>query len=170
MIRAALNFIPGWAWAAIVAGLVATNCTTTIQRDTARRSLAELRTQHAQAEQLRAETARAAEADARERERTHADTLQAITTEAAHEKHRLASDLKRALDSLRHRPERPAGPAGGAVPAGAGDPVGCTGAELFRGDAAFLVREASRADELRADLVACQAAYDSAVTLTAAPD
>lgn len=58
-----------------------------------------------------------------------------------------------ALAGLRNRPERSAVPAAGKT-AAAGE--GCTGAYLFRDDAAFLVGEASRADELRAALERCQ--------------
>ena len=129
------------------------------------RRIAELQTQHAQAETLRSETARLAEAGYRARERVQADTLQAITEKAANEKTRLAADLRAALDSLRNRPQRPAA-GGGDVPTGGSDPVACTGAGLHREDAAFLVREAARADGIRLQLAACQAAYNGAVILT----
>lgn len=156
-------------WAALAVALVINGHHTATQRDSAREQLAQVQADHAQAEQLRSETARLAEAGHRARERTHAEALQAVQTKAAHEKHRLAADLQRALDSLRNRPERPAA-AGGDVPTGAADLVACTGAGLFRSDGEFLAREAARADQLRADLQSCQAAYDAAVTLTAAPD
>jgi hypothetical protein len=170
MIPAALKLFTSshtW-WAALAAGLALTNCATGHQRDTARQQLAQLRTTHAQAEQLRTETARLAEAGHRARERTHTETLQAITTKAEHDKDTLRAGLQRTIDSLRNRPERPA-TAGGAVPQGAADGLACTGAQLFRPDGEFLAREAARADRLRADLSSCQAAYDAAVTLTA-PD
>ena len=156
-------------WAGLAAALAINGYHTATQRDSARRDLAEMRTEHAQAEQLRTETARLAEAGHRARERTHADTLQAIQTKAEHEKTRLAADLQRTLDSLRNRPERPASAVGGAVPTGGAHPVACTGAQLFRADGEFLAREAARADQLRADLQTCQVAYDAAVTLTASP-
>lgn len=72
---------------------------------------------------------------------------------------RLNVDLADALERLRQRPER--GSEGGVPldpPAGSG----CTGSGLYRQDADFLVREAARADRLRADLLECQAAYDKA--------
>lgn len=149
-VSAAIGAGGAWAW----------------QSNAYERQLSELRNEHAQTEQLRSETARMSEAGHRARERNHADTVQAITTKADNEKTRLAAELQRALDSLRNRPQRPA-TAGGAVPESAADPVACTGAELFRPDAEFLVREAARADQLRAALGQCQAAYDAAVTLTA---
>ena len=120
----------------------------------------------AQAEQVRSETARKAEAGHRARERAQADTLQAITQKAANEKTRLAADLRAAVDSLRNRPQRPAA-GGGAVPTGAADQLACTGASLFAEDADAALREAARADSLRLQLAACQAAYNGAVILTA---
>jgi len=161
------DILPGWLWAALAAGLALSGWHTAGQRDTARHQLAQVQARHAQAEQLRSETARLAEAGHRAREQAHAATLQAITQKAADEKTRLAADLQRALDSLRNRPERPA--SGGDVPTGAADPVACTGAGLYRPDAEFLVREAARADSIRLQLAACQAAFDAAVDLTAPP-
>lgn len=71
----------------------------------------------------------------------------------------IASRLRTDLERLRQRAERPAAAAG--VPA-APRPAcaGATGAELSRLDAEFLVREAARADDLRAGLVACYAVID----------
>lgn len=70
--------------------------------------------------------------------------------------HRLRNDLER----LRRRPERSQQSAGvSAAPGPACQ--GATGAELSRPDAEFLVREAARADELRAGLVACYAVIDA---------
>ena len=70
------------------------------------------------------------------------------------------------LDSLRDRPERPAADKGGdGVPAAAGAGAagsGCTGAELHRQDAEFLVRESARADRLQAALRSCINAYGRA--------
>lgn len=74
---------------------------------------------------------------------------------------RLDADLAAALAGLQNRPDRPGD---GNLPAdtGAGSNAGCTGAQLFRPDAGFLVRESARADKLLADLAQCQAAYDQA--------
>lgn len=65
---------------------------------------------------------------------------------------------------LRKRPMRPArsaaaaqGAAAGVRPAPAG---GCTGAELYREDAEFLLGEARRADAIRTALNQCIAQYD----------
>ena len=70
------------------------------------------------------------------------------------------------LDSLRDRPERPAADKGGdGMPEVAGSGAvgaGCTGAELHRQDAEFLVRESARADRLQAALRSCRDAYGRA--------
>ena len=150
------------ALAASLAGNVATWAKLSAERN----ANESFRTETAQAEQLRSETARKAEAGHRARERAQADTLQAITEKAANEKTRLAADLRAAVDSLRNRPQRPAGAAGGAVPTGAADQLACTGASLFAEDADAALREAARADSLRLQLAACQAAYNGAVILT----
>ena len=75
---------------------------------------------------------------------------------------RLTRQHRALVDSLRDRPQRPT--AAGAVSGGAGaaqSQPGCTGAELHREDAEFLVREAARADTLRAELEACYVQYDA---------
>ena len=74
---------------------------------------------------------------------------------------RLSRQHRALVDSLRDRAQRPAPGAvsGGAGPA-QGQP-GCTGAELYRPDADFLVGEAARADTLRAELEACYTQYDA---------
>ena len=100
----------------------------------------------------------------RQREQDAAQALISTQQKAAHEKRLLQRRVDELVDGLRQRPERPTQPATAAPGA---DPVACTGAQLYRPDAAFLVREAGRADQLRAELAACQAAYDQAVILTA---
>lgn len=74
---------------------------------------------------------------------------------------RLNTDLAAALDGLRDRPPRP-GPGDLPATTGPGPAAGCTGAQLYRPDAAFLTRIAGEADRLRIDLGQCQAAYESA--------
>lgn len=118
--------------------------------------IADLRANHAEA-------ARAAEASARSREQAAAATLSTIEKKASDEQKSLATQLAAAHRELRNRPERPSG---GDVPASPAGGVGCTGAQLYRQDLAFLYREAGRADQLRIALERCQAAYDGAVKLT----
>jgi len=74
---------------------------------------------------------------------------------------KLNTDLSAALDRLHDRPARPGA---GGVPSDtpAGPATGCTGAQLYRDDAALLVRESARADRLLADLGQCQNQYNAA--------
>lgn len=118
--------------------------------------IADLRANHAEA-------ARSAEASARAKEQAATTTLATIEQKASDEKKRLAAQLAAVTRELRNRPERPSG---GDVPKGAGNPVGCTGAGLYRQDAEAALREAGRADGVRLQLEACQAKYDAAVKLT----
>lgn len=62
------------------------------------------------------------------------------------------NQLVDAVSELRKRPSRPETP-------GAGQ--GGTGATLYAQDAEFLIREAARADQIRAGLNACYKQYDS---------
>lgn len=150
------GLIPGWVWALITAGAMATSCVQTTRVSVAKSELSDLRAQYAEA-------ARAAEASARSKEQAAATTLAQVEKEARDAQKRLSADLAVALDSLRKRPARPSG---GDVPKSPGDPVGCTGASLFAEDASAALREAARADQLRASLARCQSAYDEAVKLT----
>lgn len=118
--------------------------------------IADLRANHAEA-------ARSAEASARAKEQAATATLATIEQKASDEKKRLSADLAAAHRELRNRPERPSG---GDVSKGPAVDVGCTGAQLYRQDAAALIREAGRADGVRLQLEACRAAYDSAVKMT----
>lgn len=104
------------------------------------------------------------QAEARERERALQAQADTTREEKAREIDRLNRSHAAALVSLRQRPERPAAPVG-AVPTPAGDRdagAGCTGRELYRPDAEFLLGEALRADRIRLQLAACQAAYNAA--------
>ena len=62
------------------------------------------------------------------------------------------SKLVDAISELRKRPSRTES---------AGNGQNCNGTRLYAEDAEFLVREAARADELRAGLEACYAQYDA---------
>lgn len=74
---------------------------------------------------------------------------------------RLAAERNALLDSVRNRPARDRGDdMPGATATGGG--AGCTGAELYRDDAEFLIREAQRADQLAEQLSACVAQYQAA--------
>ncbi len=116
-----------------------------------------------------AERALVAETQAKQRDEalTRERDLQAKADQArkdlTREKTRLAAVQRELADSLQNRPDRP-GDAGVSQAAGDRDaPAGCTGAELYRGDAQFLVGLAARADTLRLQLATCQAAYGQAL-------
>lgn len=72
--------------------------------------------------------------------------------------HAINTRLAAALGELRSRPERPAG---GVVPGNPAAGQGCTGAQLFRPDSEFLVREAARADRILAERDYCHQRYDA---------
>ena len=97
--------------------------------------------------------------DAQDKERSLQEAAEKLRRAKNEQINRLATDLADALSRLRDRPSRP-GESG--VPADASAGAGCTGASLFREDAAFLVREANRADRLLADLAQCQTQYAKA--------
>lgn len=104
------------------------------------------------------QTERAAfESSARESEHRHQEAANEIATKHQAAVAAVRRNLDIALDSLRNRTERPA-----VVPETARTcESGGTGADLFRTDAEFLVREAARADNIRAGLDACYQHVDS---------
>lgn len=112
----------------------------------------------------RARQAQIQEHDAEQlKARQREQALQDRADQIRQEKNREIADLSRRnaalADSLRNRPERPAA-SQTPTPASAGpDTQSCTGRELYRPDAEFLVREAARADQIRITLAACEAAY-----------
>ena len=103
-----------------------------------------------------------AQAAAREKEQqlqAQADQLREETNAKTQE---LAVRAASLADSVRKRPERTAQASAVSGTAGAVCPAcNCTGAELHRPDAEFLVREAARADELRLALDACVRQYET---------
>ncbi len=73
----------------------------------------------------------------------------------------LNSSLAGAINGLSNRPARAAD---GSVPRNpsTGSTIGATGADLLRQDSEFLIRESSRADKLRLQLIDCQRSYEAA--------
>lgn len=65
------------------------------------------------------------------------------------------SKLDASLNQLRQRSLRPS-----SDTPGTSDFKGATGSQLYREDGEFLIREATRADEIRAGLKECYASYD----------
>lgn len=96
---------------------------------------------------------------ARDTETQWQEEVNEVTTKQAEKLAEVQHHLDVAIVSLRDRPERPA-----SLPATARvECEGASGRELSREDAEFLVREAARADTLRAGLEACYAAYDGSM-------
>lgn len=95
-------------------------------------------------------------------EARHASDTTRIEKDKADEISSLRADRDAALAELRNRPRRPA-PSATQSEADAEDGPGATGRQLYGEDAEFLVREAARADEIRAEVKACYAQYDSLV-------
>ncbi|TAJ72989.1 MAG: hypothetical protein EPO45_19235 [Sphingobium sp.] len=93
-------------------------------------------------------------------EQRHLQDTQRIEKDKADEIADMRADRDAALAELRTRPRRPAATATQSAAAPQDGP-GCTGAALFADDAAFLVGEAARADEIRTEVKACYAQYDS---------
>lgn len=86
------------------------------------------------------------------------DTLRKAYTD---ETTKLSHTVATLNDRMRNRPSRASLPA--SATSGTGDAVrGCTGAELYKPDSEFLVREAARADQIRLALIQCQTAYKKA--------
>ena len=106
-----------------------------------------------------AEAARQAEADARATERKwqeQADQTAKVKDEAILN---INARLDDALGELRNRPARPASD----VPRTASTCKGATGAGIYAEDAGLLIREAARADKLRAALAACYSQFDTLI-------
>ena len=85
-------------------------------------------------------------------EKEHQATANKIEKEKNAQIEAINRQLVDAISELRKRPGRPETP-------GAGQ--GGTGATLYAQDAEFLIREAARADKIRAGLDACYKQYDS---------
>ena len=121
--------------------------------------------QIAKADAVRAEQRAQAAAAALAKERAWQDAADKLKEVQDAEIRSINTRLHAALAELRKRPTRPAAPpAAAAVPDVAGSPQGCTGAGLYASDAEFLVREAARADEIRAAYIQCAAQYEVITT------
>lgn len=118
-----------------------------------------LKDERAIVEGMKAET-RAANGRYRSLEQRHLQDTQRIEKDKADEIADMRADRDAALAELRARPRRPAASATQGAAASQDGP-GCTGSALFADDAEFLVGEAARADEIRAEVKACYAQYDS---------
>ena len=113
--------------------------------------------------------------DIARQEKEHAEALarmreqeQAMQTKADRERQEKDREIRNAnaraialSNSLQQRTDRPA--EGSSVPGATSTgqtATGCTGAQLYRSDGEFLVREFRRAEELRLSLKECLARFD----------
>ncbi len=166
------DFVPGWVYAVVIAALLATVGAKQLALSDARLQVAQtqeaLANVKAEHQKLIADAAtRTAQAEqvAREKEFTLQTKITALEKKRNEDIAATSRSYERIIAGLRDRPSRqtapdPAKP--GQTRASAGDSKGCSGAELYREDGAFLVGEAARADRLRFALIACYAAWDEA--------
>ena len=146
MIGFVLRILPWWTWALILSGLAAWGGIT-------------IWTTATKVERQRWESATLdRERQTRETERELQRFNQGAQNAKDAEYRRIAARLSAALHELRSRPDRLPEAARAAC-------AGATGAELSGRDSDFLARLAARADQLRAELAACQdrewQAYDA---------
>ena len=101
---------------------------------------------------------------AREKEQNWQQAADNIRQEKDREIRNINARAAALSNVVRQRQDRPSADASAATQtAGSGQTsAGCTGAELYKPDGEFLVREAARADEIRAALKQCYA-QDEAV-------
>lgn len=156
-----MNPIPMWIYAAVIAVALAFGGVQTV-RIAGLKTDAAMQAKKYSDDTAKLETQRAdAERDGREKERKLSEDAATFAKGKQDEINAINDRLTTALVSLRNRPERPA-----AVASGSNTPAiackGATGAGLFRPDAEFLIREAARADKLRAGLAQCYQQYDAA--------
>jgi hypothetical protein len=116
-------------------------------------------TQISKADAVRAEQRAKAQADARVTEQVWQATADQLRRDNDEQVRAMRTRLDAALMELRNRPPRPATT---STPTTRFDeaPKGCTGAGLYEPDASFLIREAARADEIRAAYIQCAAQYE----------
>lgn len=101
---------------------------------------------------------------ARKREQALQSTADKIRQEKTREIRHLSAARDAALRELRNRTERRTAGDDDGQATNPRSAASCTGAELARQDAEFLVGEATRADKLKALLLECRAAYTAAQT------
>ena len=100
---------------------------------------------------------------ARQKEQELQSGADKLRQEKDHEVRNLNAKLLGITNGLRDRPDRPATNQGGVseTTSSGSAAKGCDGSELYRSHAEFLIREAARAEELRASLRQCIAQYES---------
>lgn len=162
---AILSLVPRWLWASLVAALAATSCKLTIDLGAVKLELEKTKVVH---EQERANQL-AVLANAQERARQAEQTLTATAVTIREESHAQVLAARADADRLRDRlraQQSQARPTATDVPgtaeAAAPGQALPSGAVIPPRVGDDLVSLALRADELRADAIACHRAYDSA--------
>lgn len=102
-----------------------------------------------------AEALATAQVQARQKEQTLAAKAAQLTEQKNAELRKIRGALDATIGQLRQRPSR------AELPPAASTCQAATGRELSAEDAEFLAREAARADELRAALIACYDQYEN---------
>ena len=163
------DFVPGWLYAATIAAILAVGCSYTsglkVEVAHAEKATAAIQVTLESERRTAADRARQESEAARQKEGELQKKADAARKADQDEIRRIAAQRDRALDELRKRPARPTSTAAAGVPAdpGAGQAAtGCTGAQLYRDDAEFLVRQFARAETIRKSLLSCYAANDRA--------
>jgi signal transduction protein with GAF and PtsI domain len=102
---------------------------------------------------------------ARQKEQQLQSGADNLRRERDHEVRNLNAKLLGITNGLRDRPDRPTTDKSGVseTTSSGSTGKGCDGSELYRSNAEFLIREAARAEELRASLRQCIAQYQSLV-------
>lgn len=162
-----MSILPTWpiAAAALAVGLVAGAGGTAIIKNA---KIDRIEAAHAEEARQRDAVRVSDEMAARATEQKLVADAGRTAQEKQNEINRVNSRLDAALVGLRQRPSRPV--AGlGAVPATASACQGATGAGIYADDAELVIREAARADRLRAALGQCYAQYDAARALINRP-
>lgn len=178
MIDRVLGLVPSWVYVVVIAALVALLgiqwATTSAEISGLKVELAKAQKKHSDyvAEQTRLNK------EATDKTRKRELELQAAAdkerTKASVQINRLSAERDAALAELRKRPKRPAAAANPAVvpsPAGPGpEAQHCTGAELYRDDAAFLVRLSADYKQLGIEYDRIWSLYERARTGSQAAD
>lgn len=161
-----MKIIPTWVYAAVIAALVALIGVQTVRVAGLKTDIAELKQDHADVLSDQSEQRARDEKAARDKEAALRAGADKLAKEKQDEIDTINTRLGDALERLRQREARPAAVASGAsTPAAACK--GADGSGLYAEDGEFLIREASRADKLRAALMQCYQQYDAAAGVVA---
>ena len=165
IVSALLSLVPRWVWAALVAALAATSCKLTVDLGAVKLELEKAKVAH---EQERAEAAtRLAQEQQRYRDADRA--IQATANAIREETHAQVIVARADADALRQRLRIAQANAATAAlvssttaPASIGPAAVEVGAVIPAGVGDDLVSLAQRAEELRADAIACRRQYEDA--------